>query len=273
MQIIISIGLLLWLAANSLEMAGRSFIKDVVELHGSKMVGSSVRVESSLISFMDRKLLLSGLCFPDAENAVLFCASVTAVQFTPDFSPSFRWRGLLPDVLTMNSVEVKDVTVFYDIDTEGDNLQGFGLQLLRDSLNAKARDAKDPLLLQIKELKFSNIKINAGSKKKPGLSRSFGMADVAFSDVGVQENGIAPVEILNRITHTIVDGVMAEADKQGLIAKNSSVVESGVSHRRATAKEDNGNHEGGVGKDFRDLGEGIKDTSKKLWKNTKDFFN
>lgn len=167
LQILISFGLMLWLAASSLDMAGRFFVKDIVELHGSQIVGSNIRIDRSSIGLSDRVLLLSDLCFPDAEKNSFFCAREISVHFPPDFVPSFKWRGLFPDLWAIDLMEVKDVTVVYDIDSEGDNLQSFGLRLLRDSLNLKARDVKDPLLLNIRRLNISNIRVDARSRKLP----------------------------------------------------------------------------------------------------------
>lgn len=77
------------------------------------------------------------------------------------------------------------------------------------------------------------------------------------------------------MTRVVVDGVMVEADKQGLIEKSRPAVDGGSSRRRAATKEysQDEEKEKGAGKDLRKLGEGIKDTSQKLWKSTKDLFN
>ena len=74
LQGLIAAGLMLWLLISSLDLIGQSFIKDAVELHGTRMLGSDIVFSDSSISLADKTVSLHDACFPAVANPSVFCA-------------------------------------------------------------------------------------------------------------------------------------------------------------------------------------------------------
>ena len=284
LQFLIAAALALWLVAVSLGAAGSYFIKDMVELHGSQWAGAAVRIKDVLIDRKEKNFLLQDVCFTGTAESQALCIGSAVVQLPPDFSIEWRRASFLPNFLTVESLDIKNISIFYDIDSEGGDLRKLKFNLsekssvaMKDRLNAKAREADELLLLQVKALNVSGIKVEARSRKNPDRSKVFFINDLVVADLNMQENGIASAEILDQVVSVIVDRVQREAKKQGLI-ESSSVSEGGQSSRKrvAATADDRGadsEEESGASKTVRSIGADLKKTGSDLWQGTKKLFD
>ena len=284
LQFLIAAALALWLVAVSLGAAGSYFIKDMVELHGSQWAGAAVRIKDASINRKEKNFLLQDVCFTGTAESQVLCIGSAVVQLSPDFSIEWRRASFLPNFLTVEYLDIKDVSVFYDIESEGGDLRKLRFNLsekssvaMKDRLNAKAQGADEVLLLQLQALKISGIKVEARSRKNPGRSKNFFIDDLVVADLSMQDNGIASAEILDQVVSVIVDRVQREAKKQGLI-ESSSVSESGQSSRkRAATTADDGDsdseEESSASKTVRSIGADLKKTGSDLWQGTKKLFD
>jgi hypothetical protein len=284
LQFSIATALALSLVAVSLGAAGSYFIKDMVELHGSQWAGGAVRIKDASINRSEKNFLLQDVCFTGTAESQALCIGSAVVQLPPDFSIEWRRASFLPDFLTVEYLDIKDVSVFYDIDSEGGDLRKLKFNLsekssiaMKDRLNAKAQGANEILLLQVKSLKVSGIKVEARSRKNPGRSKDFFIDNLVVADLSMQENGIASAEILDQVVSVVVDRVQREAKKQGLI-ESSSVSEGGQSSRKRAATTADGRgadseEESGASKTVRSIGADLKKTGSDLWQGTKNLFD
>jgi hypothetical protein len=283
LQFLVAAALILWLAAVSLTAASDYLIKDMVELHGSRLAGAAVRIKDVSIDRKGRNFSLHDICVSGAVETQVLCAGSAVVKLPPGFFIEWRRASLLPDFLTVDSLDVKDVYIFYDIDSEGGGLRKLKFNLseissaaMRDRLNAKAQGTAGLLLLQVKTLKVSGIKVEAKSYKAPDRSKVFYMDDWVLADVSPQENGITSAEILDQVASTIVDGVQREARKQGLIERPSFAEDGKLSRKRAATKgeqDSESNEESGAGKTVRSIGADLKKTGSDIWQGTKKLFD
>jgi hypothetical protein len=280
LQGLIAAGLMLWLLISSLGLIGQSFIKDAVELHGSRMLGSDVVFSDSSINLADKTVSLHDACFPAMANPSVFCAGTLSLQFSENFLPDFKSKSFFPPLWEIEVFQIKNVAVFYDVDSEGSDFRSLRIRLsqlsedaMRDRLNARAKDVGAPLLLQIKTLQVSGITVDARSQKNPGRSKVFSIRDIILTDIGMQEEGVAPAEIIDRLTRSIIDAVRREADKLGMLEAKKQFVDVSPSRKQVVAREND--HEDNIdpGKTIRSIGTGLKKTGGKMWQGAKDFFN
>jgi hypothetical protein len=279
LQGLVAAGLMLCFLIVSLEQGGRSFIKDSVELHGSRMLGSDMVFSDSSISLTDKSVSLYDACFPAMATPSVFCAGTISLQFSGNFLPDFKSKSFSPPLWEIDVFQIKNVAVFYDIDSEGSDFRSLRIRLsqlsedaMRDRLNARAKDVVAPLLLQIKTLQVSGITVDARSQKHPGRSKVFSLRDIALTDIGMKEEGVAPVEVVDRLTRSIVDAIRREADKLGMLETQKQFVEVSSSGKQAAERENN-NDDIDTGKTIRSIGTGLKKTGGKMWQGAKDFFN
>jgi hypothetical protein len=275
-QVVIAFALMLWLSISSVDLIGRFFIKDTAELYGSSIMGSDVQFKDFSVSWLEKSVSLRDICSPAQANSSLFCAGSILVQFQSDFSPDLKRESFFAELWMIDAIQIKDIVLFYDIDSEGSGLNNQKLRLselsagaMRDRLNAKAKNTAVPLLMEVKNLQVSGIKVDARSQKNPDLSKVFFISDMAFAEVGSQEGGITAAEILDRITRGITDKVQTEAEKQGLIETRVPSSEGRLSRKHSAAKGDEGSEgaagKSGPGEAFRSIGTGIKKTSQEVW--------
>ena len=284
LQFLVAAALVLWLVAVSLGAAGSYFIKDMVELHGSQWAGAAVRIKDASINRKEKNFLLRDICVTRTAESQVLCIGSAVVQLPPDFSIEWLRASFLPNFLTVESLDIKDVSVFYDIDSEGGDLRKLKFNLsekssvaMKDRLNAKAQGADELLLLQVKALKISGVKVEARSRKTPGRSKDFYINDLVLADASMQENGITSAEILDQVASMLVDRVQREAGKQGLIDSSSAFEEGKSSRKRAAVKSDelgsDSEEESGAGKAVRSIGAGLKKTGSDIWQGTKKLFD
>ena len=276
--------LMFWLAVISLGVAGNYFIKDMVELHGARLAGAAVRIKDVSIDRKERNFSLHDICVSGAAEAQLLCVGSAVVQLPSDFFIEWRSANLLPDFLIIDSFDVKDVSVFYDIDSEGSGLRKLKFNsseissaAMINRMNAKSQGTTGSLLLQVKKLKVSGIKVEAKSRKSPDRSKVFFIDDLASMDLSAQESGITSIEIMDQVAILIIDSVQREAKKQGLIEIPSVSEDGKLSRKRAAAtrgdRDSDSEEESSVGKTARSIGAGVKKTSSDIWQSTKKLFN
>lgn len=282
LKIVTAVGLTLALAIVSAAIAGRFFVKDMIEMHGGALLGSPVQVDSVSIDWAARKLVFNNLCIAGVENTSLFCAGDALVQFSHDFMPAWQRASIFPDLWVVEALEIKNASIVYDVDSEGDNFHSLRLQIsemssgaVRDRLNAKAQVLSAPLLLQVKIFQISNIRVDARSQKNPSRARNFVVGDMAWSDIGVQEGGVAAAEVLDQITRAIVDRVQGEAVRQGVVDVKRQA--DTASRRPRQAEDENevpdSNDGSTAGKAVRSIGSGFKKAGSELWQGTKKLFD
>ncbi len=282
-QCVIAAVLVLWLAAISLGVAANYFIKDMVELHGPMLTGAAVQIRDSSIDRKEKNFALQNVCFSGAAESQVLCVGSAVVQLMPGFSIEWRRDSLLPDFLMVDSFNLKDVSVFYDIDSEGSDLRKLKFNLteassvaMKDRLNAKAHGGDELLLLQLKVLKLSGIKVEARSRKNPGRSKDFFINDFVLTDFGTQENGITTAEVLDQMMGVLFERLQREVKKQGLIESSSVSEDNQSSRKRAAAsgeRESDSEEESGAGKAVRSIGAGLKKTGSDIWQGTKKLFD
>lgn len=276
LQIIIAAVLAAWLSISSLDLIGRFFIKDTVELYGSSIIGSDVRFKDFTISWAERSLSLRNGCFPAEAAPSLFCADTILIQFSQTFMPELKNQSFSPDLWEIDAIYMKDVVLFYNIDSEGSSLNDLKLRVaelssdaMKDRLNAKSKNTAAPLLMEVKKIQVSGVKVDARSQKNPDRSKIFFINDMVFVDVGVQEGGVTSVEVLDRVTRDIVDKVEIEAEKQGLIEIKPSQTDSRPSRKRSAMRGDedaeSASDKSSPGKTLRTMGTSIKKTSQEVW--------
>lgn len=278
-QIVIALALLLWMAVGSLEVAGRYFIQDAIELHGSSFAGSDIQFKNYTINWKARTVLLNELCIPSESHHDFFCMGSVLIEFKNNLMPDFNRDSLIPDVLEIDAVEVRNVVVFYAVDSDvakdeflqfGGAFSAMANDVMKKRLSSELDKTMSFLNFKIAEIRVSNIKVDANSKKNPEFSKIFSVRDVLMNSIGYSEGGVAAVEVLDRMMQAVIKQVRHDAYTpiEAMHRKNKE-----VSHNKPSGKEssqDNGDSET---EGLKGIGEGIKNTGQKIWKSTKNLFN
>lgn len=278
-QIVIALALLLWMAVGSLEVAGRYFIQDAIDLHGSSLAGADIRFKSYTINWKARTVLLAELCIPSASRHDFFCMGNVLLKFKKDLMPDFKQDSLIPDILEIDMVEVRNVVVFFAVDNDvaKDELLQLGVafsvmanEAMKKRLSSEKSDEASFLKFKIAEIRVSDIRVDAHSKKNPEFSKMFTVSDVLMNSIGDSEGGVAAVEVLNRMVQSVSEQVEHEAYAQIDVMRQKN---KEASHNKPSRKE-GGQDKGDSESDgFKEIGDGIKNTGQKIWKNTKNLFN
>lgn len=278
-QIVIALALLLWMAVGSLEVAGRYFIQDAIELHGSSFVGSDIQFKNYTINWKARAVLLNELCIPSESHHDFFCMGSVLVKFKNTLMPDFNHDSLIPDVLEIDAVEVRNVVVFYAVDSYmakdellrfGDAFSATANEIMKKRLSSDFDDTMSILKFKIAEIRVSDIKVDANSKKNPEFSKIFPVRDVLMNSIGDAEGGVSAVEVLDRMTQVVIKQVRRDAYTPIEVMRQKN---KEVSHNKFLGKEGSQDNGDGEAEGLKEIGEGIKNTGQKIWKSTKNLFN
>jgi hypothetical protein len=217
--------------------------------------------------------------FPSYGEPFCFLCRNRILAVFRNFLPDFKSKSFSPPLWEIDAFQIKNVAVFYDIDSEGSDFRSLRIRLsqlsedaMRDRLNARAKDVGAPLLLQIKTLQVSGITVDARSQKNPGRSKVFSIRDIILTDIGLQEEGVAPAEIIDRLTRSIIDAIRREADKLGMLEAQKQFVDVSSFWKASRCKRKY-HDDIDTGKTIRSIGTGLKKTGGKMWQGAKDFFN
>lgn len=269
-----------WLAAHA---ALRTYVADMVVLYGSDYTSHEVSVQGVSVEFRHRQLILHDVCLENDARYVwadlrLFCAKKVSILYGKSGVADMHFLSLLPQLISISSIDISGATVFYDADSGGANLVELRQALLdaaanaiKDRLNAAASNKSMWRLFHVGSINVSDIKVQARSKINTARSRDFSMKAISVPTQGATNSGVAAAEIIARIAQDVAGQVQLEAIGQGFgeVARPASTRREvrNQSSERAEEKEE------GLSGAIRSVGREAGATSKRIWQRTKSIFD
>lgn len=295
LKIFLACCLVVVLSLPVLHRASVTFLQDMIRLHGAAITGTALSVTETQLDWRHRAVHVDGMDIANPAVAgnqpnglaahLVDCTMRLSVLVQPDWHAN----GLMPPVLLLDSIGVGQLTLAYDIDTEGENLHALRTRLatvagdvLRDRLNATANTSGASVenarqLFIVDSLKVAGIRIEGRSIQNPSRNKIIALGDIELRDVGRMENGITFEEIIDQLSRVLMDSVDREALAQGLIEIKPVAVpvqeESVVKKRRKIVREARDDvadssaaepapQEGKTKRFFKEVGGGFKQVGK-----------
>ncbi|HQQ63642.1 MAG TPA: hypothetical protein PLF22_08710 [Pseudomonadales bacterium] len=267
----------------------------MIQLHGSSIAGTGVTVAGADVDWRQHRLLLRALDIanmvadgkPATDGSLLAIhASGCTAQLSSLVKLDWHARGVLPKVLQFDSMGLDQVTLAYDIDSEGENLHSLRNRLsmvagnaMKDRINAvtgtpTTAEENPAQLFIVDSLKISGIRIDARSAQNPSRNKMIALNDVTLRDVGRMEGGVTAEEIIDQLSRVLAETVDREVLAQGVIVIKPVVVQTQedivVKKRRKAIRESAAEPEptepapaeGKTRKFFKEVGTGFKQVGK-----------
>ena len=294
-KILLACGLLVWLALPAMREAENVFLQDMVQLHGASLTGVAVSAAGTAIDWRQKTLRIATLEVANTGAYSKLTHTAVSALHAGDCSLQLpaatgfdrSTHSFLPSVLPVELLEMRQVVLYYDIDSEGGNLRDLRMPVsaaasigLKDRINAAANGGELLMpLFRADMVRVTEIQVDARSMQNPSRNKVFPMRELVLRDVGKLENGVTFAEVVDRTSRALMDEVQREALAQGVIEIKRPVVpkDESVKKRRATVADETEDasaekQEGGVkkaahsvGKGFKDLGHGISRGFKQLF--------
>jgi len=291
LRIIFAVFIVVILAYSSFEIGARYFLADVVGAHGRALFGLPFTVQTPEIDYRKKLVTWSGwkIINPGDRNAaspIVSIASVT-MQLPLEFKPDWHSAGFIPSPMHIKKVILEGVTLSYDIDSEAEALNLLKSRIsataetaMRDRLNAAAKDENSYQSFFIDEIILTGVVIDAVSRHSPSKSQQIDMKQIAVSGLGIEEQGLHGVEIVDRVSRLLMDGVKQKASLHGLVDVKPVIAPTKNTTRRksdvVTSEKNDGEvkgEEGGAKKAVKAVGRGFKKAGQSIGQGFKKLFN
>jgi len=233
-------------------------VESVIEEQGTRATQVAVALDAVDISLTDLKAGLRGLTVDNpagfkTDRAISL--GEISVKIAKDWSP---------DVIVIDEVMVNAPEITYEIGSGGSNIAAIQENVENfmkvmsgpekaggESASAeKAEDGKEGPKIIINNFYFKNGKVNVSASLLQGKSLTTPLPDIHLKDIGKDDGGASPAEVVNQV-------ITAITDKAGGAASSLDLSQLGLADISGKAAE--------IGKAAQDAAEGaLKGATEKL---------
>jgi hypothetical protein len=277
-KILVTLTILCTLLIITVTDTAKSFLRDAIELHGSNISGATVTVKDIDGFWTSRTININQIIIDDsstAQTAPLVTIATAHIQWQKELSPDFSKDSLLPTVLPVDDLVLKNITIVFDAGSEGKNLTPLKKNIasaanyyLKQRLNATANTTEATTqLFTFQTIKLQNIKVDVKNRNTPSFQKSFDLPDMQLTAVGISEEGLSFPEVIGAVSKKLDENLYQSALANGVIqpiavsdadGETTSTKRSNISRESTDGSSETKPKDGKIKQSVKTVGEGFK---------------
>jgi hypothetical protein len=283
-KILVTFTILCTLLIFTITNTAKTFLRDAIELHGSSISGATVTVKDIDGFWTSRTVNINQIIIEDSnttQTAPLVTIATIHIQWQKELSPDFSKDSLAPTVLPVDDLILKNITIVFDAETEGNNLIPLKKNIataanyyLKQRLTAASNISESThQLFSFQSIKLQDIRVEVKNRNDLSFQKSFDLPDMQLTAAGSEE-GLSFPEIIGTVAKKLDESLYQTALANGVIQPPAASNADGQTSSTRRAKSSHESTDEGskakpkdgkikqsaktVGEGFKTIGRGFK---------------